>query len=50
VEIYKLQDGKWSYDSIKDLSGPVWCVDWSLTGNMLSVTSGESTVNIYNVL
>ena len=50
VEVHKCIESKWTYETIKGLSGCVWCLDWSLTGNMLSVSCGESNVAIYSVI
>ena len=50
MEVHKYHEAKWSYETIKGLAGCVWCVDWSMTGNMLSVSSGDSSIAVYNVL
>jgi len=49
AELFKYHEGSWQCIDLKGIAGPVWCVDWSITGDMLSVSCGDNTVNIYNV-
>jgi len=40
-------DGKWSPTVLHKFDDPVWRVSWSITGNILAVSSGDSTVTLW---
>eukprot|EP01125_Pyxidicula_operculata_P021916 TRINITY_DN8753_c0_g1_i1.p1 TRINITY_DN8753_c0_g1~~TRINITY_DN8753_c0_g1_i1.p1 ORF type:complete len:328 (-),score=48.35 TRINITY_DN8753_c0_g1_i1:62-1045(-) len=42
VVISTLQDSKWSSKSLEKFNGAVWRVSWSVTGNILAVSTGDS--------
>jgi len=43
----EVDDGKWSPRVLNTFDGPVWRVSWSVTGNILAVSSGDSSVTLW---
>ena len=39
--------GPWSAAEMKTFTAPVWRVSWSITGNVLAVSSGNSDVSLW---
>lgn len=39
--------GPWSAAEMKTFPAPVWRVSWSITGNVLAVSSGDSDVSLW---
>lgn len=39
--------GPWSAAEMKTFAAPVWRVSWSITGNVLAVSSGDSDVSLW---
>lgn len=39
--------GPWSAAEMKTFPSPVWRVSWSITGNVLAVSSGDSDVSLW---
>lgn len=39
--------GKWESIALPDFKNPVWRVSWSVTGNILAVSSGDATVTLW---
>ena len=40
-------DGQWSSVKLRDFDKPVWRVSWSITGNVLAVSTGDSAVTLW---
>tara|TARA_R110002050_G_scaffold29071_4_gene74939 strand:+ start:700 stop:948 length:249 start_codon:yes stop_codon:yes gene_type:complete len=38
---------KWTSTLLNKFKEPVWRVSWSITGNILAVTSGENSVTLW---
>jgi protein transport protein SEC13 len=48
VLIWKeLEGGNWEATKMHDFGEPVWRVSWSMTGHLLAVSSGTSTVTLW---
>jgi len=44
----KLQEGdEWTAELLHTFEDPVWRVSWSVTGHLLAVSSGDSTVTLW---
>jgi protein transport protein SEC13 len=41
------ETGAWEFSVIKTFEAPVWRVSWSVTGNVLAVSSGDHQVTLY---
>ena len=39
--------GAWSYVLLPEFPAPVWRVSWSITGNVLAVSSGNDSVTLW---
>jgi protein transport protein SEC13 len=40
-------DAKWSPKVLNTFEDPVWRVSWSITGNILAVSSGDANVTLW---
>ena len=41
------ENGKWTSSVLHTFEDPVWRVSWSVTGNILAVSSGDSNVTLW---
>ena len=41
------ENGKWTSSTLNTFEDPVWRVSWSVTGNILAVSSGDSNVTLW---
>ena len=41
------EDGEWQAQLLHTFDDPVWRVSWSVTGHLLAVSSGDSTVTLW---
>ena len=40
-------DGPWEPTLLKEFEAPVWRVSWSITGNVLAVSTGDHRVTLW---
>ena len=41
------EDGPWTHSLLHPFEAPVWNVSWSITGNVLAVSTGDHKVSLW---
>ena len=42
------ENGAWEYNLVKVFNAPVWRISWSVTGNVLAVSTGDHVVTLWS--